>query len=100
LPEVPPVISPAATAYTSNGALGETVVVASSPANVPTAVTLEPQLAADATIRTAFVDASPTPLSCNVHATVSVQLVAVAWTPESWKAPTRKLYVVLCDQQS
>ena len=26
--------------------------------------------------------------------------VAFLQTPESWKAPTRKLYVVLCDQQS
>jgi hypothetical protein len=49
--------------------------------------------ALDATIRTTFVDANPTPASCNEHASDNVHDVAPVNGPEIWNTPTRKLWL-------
>jgi hypothetical protein len=61
---------------------------------------LFPHASLDATIRTAFVDAKPTPESCNAQLDVSVHDVACVSGPESWKEPTRKVKLPDAFQQS
>jgi hypothetical protein len=48
----------------------------------------------DAKIRTTFVDANPTPANCSEQASDKVHDVAPINGPETWKAPTRKLWLL------
>jgi hypothetical protein len=65
-------------------------VVAESPTKVFTAGAEDPHTSLESRILTTFELASPTPPSCNPHASVSVQLVLPVNGPEIWKEPTWK----------
>jgi hypothetical protein len=53
-----------------------------------------PHASLDAKIRTTFVDANPTPVSCSEQASDNVHEVAPVSGPEIWKDPTRKLWLL------
>jgi hypothetical protein len=89
------VILAVAMLYTSP--LADAEVVAARPAKVAKAGA--PQAELEATIRTTFVDTSPTPASCKEQVSVSVQLTALVNGPEIWKLPTSKLKLPLLLQQ-
>jgi hypothetical protein len=59
--------------------------------NVLTAAAVLPHELTDSRIRTAFVDARPTPDNWMAHTSVSVHPVFVVNGPKIWKLPTRKL---------
>jgi hypothetical protein len=58
-------------------------VVAAKPTKVLTPSIASPHALSDAMMRTTFVEASPTPESCSVHASVSVQSVAPVDGPDT-----------------
>jgi hypothetical protein len=103
-PGVPPVTSSGATSKVSSAPAASTVaeVVAERPAKVIAVATAVPQALEESPVmdhcialpmmRTAFVDARPTPRSCRVQASVSVQPRSPRVNgPEIWKAPTSKV---------
>jgi hypothetical protein len=64
-----------------------TDVIEERPENVFTLAAFDPQKFDESRMRTTFVAASPTPVSCSEHVSVNVQSVAPVYGPEIWNDP-------------